>query len=180
MRWVISYAIVVVILALLWVASYAQFGKFTLSSGTQQSMVIASMDGILKIGRYERTVTGLGEGKGEVGRDIATQMRAGTVQQWARSVQLPQWPPITRALMTSSENVLYENGVVLTVTQEIKVTGVAWWMIVLIAAIPLAIPVLLSKQRLRRKRLRVGLCPECGYDLRATPDRCPECGWNCR
>lgn len=58
-----------------------------------------------------------------------------------------------------------------------------------IVAIPFAVPAIFfglaamfpwmlhrRRARLRAARRRAGLCPACGYDLRATPGHCPECG----
>jgi hypothetical protein len=55
---------------------------------------------------------------------------------------------------------------------------ISWWLPVLCSVI---VPALWARgawsrwRRARRERRR-DLCPSCGYDLRATPDRCPECG----
>jgi hypothetical protein len=48
------------------------------------------------------------------------------------------------------------------------------WQLLLPA---LATPLVIAAHIARRRRgVRAGLCPSCGYDLRASPDRCPECG----
>ena len=47
----------------------------------------------------------------------------------------------------------------------------------LLTAAFLASPMIAYVQhRKRRKRRTQGLCPACGYDVRATPTVCPECG----
>lgn len=54
----------------------------------------------------------------------------------------------------------------------VKSVVVPWWSI---TALMLVLPGYRVVRTARRVRAP-GRCAQCGYDLRATPDRCPECG----
>jgi hypothetical protein len=51
-----------------------------------------------------------------------------------------------------------------------------WEFVVILAVMPVIRCISWRRRRISARRHRAGLCPNCGYDLRATPDRCPECG----
>lgn len=62
-----------------------------------------------------------------------------------------------------------------------RISGGKSFTLILFDIFPLALFAIMPIQwfrthRRERARSRVGLCPSCGYDLRATPIRCPECG----
>jgi hypothetical protein len=62
-----------------------------------------------------------------------------------------------------------------TLTHEIG--GPCWAVVLVLALGPVrAATRAMLRRRRRRARTRKGLCPACGYDVRATPERCPECG----
>jgi hypothetical protein len=48
-----------------------------------------------------------------------------------------------------------------------------WFCLVVFSILPV-IQIHRVTRRVRRRRR--GLCPKCGYDMRASPEKCPECG----
>ena len=51
-----------------------------------------------------------------------------------------------------------------------------WWFAVLFALLYILSLRKHVRMARRQDRLRRGLCPACGYDLRASKEKCPECG----
>lgn len=68
----------------------------------------------------------------------------------------------------------YAYGEHATDYSEYRAVVLPYWLVAIASAV-LPLTVLLASAR-RRRRKYEGLCPACGYDLRASPDRCPECG----
>jgi hypothetical protein len=56
------------------------------------------------------------------------------------------------------------------------VTVSCWFVALLAAVLPVRWFILWRGRWRRERRSAAGMCPACGYDLRATPGRCPECG----
>ncbi len=124
-------------------------------------------------------------------RSLAVQWSDGIVKaRYVNGGASDTGEPLTqRTGMTSYSRDSYSVGVALhskrygfsLVMGDRHVDGSSYWggtmPCWLIACIFAVLPVC-SLRRIQRDRVRrrLGLCPICGYDMRATPDRCPECG----
>jgi hypothetical protein len=73
----------------------------------------------------------------------------------------PAWPGVVRPVAGRDESV--------------TATVPLWMPVAATALLPGARAGIWWRRRKGRRR-DAGLCPTCGYDLRATPGRCPECG----
>lgn len=69
------------------------------------------------------------------------------------------------------QNLFYTSSGTAVVYHDRSIAAPCWFLSCLFTVVPATFII-----RRYRRRTEPGHCAQCGYDLRATPDRCPECG----
>src|SRR5205085_8217854 len=103
-----------------------------------------------------------GASRGNLG--VRWQARGWVWSSWDSSIEQPRFWTVPFC------------GGVSTVRPHRVQVWVYCWFVALIAGILPGVQLLMQRRHRCRLRQVLGLCPTCGYDLRATPERCPECG----
>jgi hypothetical protein len=132
----------------LWVRSYWRADSFVYYSGGRSTYGVTSNRGVFLVGRVTDDA---GNGNRRWSHEVT-----GADRNWASQFGLRFG---FGSRMAGAERFLFVPcGVVAVLSGSVAASS---WLYL----------------RRRRYRQGAGLCPSCGYDLRATPDRCPECGW---
>jgi hypothetical protein len=101
-----------------------------------------------------------------------------SVAAWIDSALRPEWSPRSFGSYSTVRFTLNRVALYAHIGPYNTGGGMTWhapyWKLLLITG--WAPAAWLRHRHRRRQNARRGLCPVCGYDLRATPDRCPECG----
>jgi hypothetical protein len=94
------------------------------------------------------------------------------IPPWIYNVFPASWPtPVDHSWLGcgySSYALAGSNGWATPQARELRIP--LWFPLALFAALPIA------RWLVHRRQFAAGMCSQCGYDLRATPNRCPECG----
>ena len=98
---------------------------------------------------------------------------------WGRNsirVILAKWPPWQQAEFASGGEAPTINGTSEFFGERVRIWGVPHWFVAALFMLPLIWMAYGWWRTRAERRVARGLCGNCGYDMRASPERCPECG----
>jgi hypothetical protein len=161
-----------------WVADHATLGHYVRQvQGYRETILrITSSNGVVMVAWERLHATGLRPGTGLI---ESWERNHPNRWVWERKVfqgHVRQLPPPTPSWLSRCGFWIHGSASQTPGRSEWSdcSTAVPFW---LLAGTCLVLPALYGSRLWRQhRRYRFGLCPSCGYDLRASRERCPECG----